>query len=328
MNTWKTEEPLHRDREHGIPTLYPALGACYFLDALKPEHAPQMEAAHALLVDWLGGSLRWTHNSAFPLLERFRLEDLSYAAGFLRLLDTRTEGLPDEARIPTINMRASFVQDFSIDCHGAEQETASSPFQYRLSATIGDDPIVGPYLPSRICLRFMVPATWPLDDFRQKALALAKALPLRWANAGLTYAGWELCWYEEVESAIYAHARRYPGFDIGQDAILMNELFTSMRTVSWLNVIGPALRERLEKKQKAPTSTDLVEVWQDGPNLVLQAGEAPEAGDINRLQIPRSYLQADEMLRPVRLGRGVNFFDDWDETTTGDWLTRFERRMS
>lgn len=330
MQRWKTDEPLVRDPEHGIPILFPALAAVYHTEALTPEHAPALEAANDMILGWIGDRLRFTHNSTFPVIERFRREDLDYTTGFLRLLDPRLDGVPDELRIVTLNLRSSLVQDFSLDCHGGEREVWSSPFQYRFTGTMGDDEEIGRYLPSRVMVRFTLPATWPLDDFREKALALARTLPLRWGNAGLAYAGWELNWYQAVEAGIFAHARRYPGFDTGYEATLMNELHRAMRTVSWLNFVGPGLREALAAEGKPIASTDVLKAWDDGPNLVLQAGEQPDAGDLNRLQVPRAYVQADALLRPIRLAPApeLSFYDRWDEKTTADWLQRFERRTS
>jgi hypothetical protein len=328
MPTWKTDEPILKDPTHGIPILYPALAAVYHLEALAPEQSPLLDAANAMILDWIGDRLRFTHVSAFPFLERFRAEDLGYAAGFVRLLDTRLDGVPEELREPNINMRAMLVYDFSINCHGGEAEVSSSPYQYRFAGTVGGEDEVGRFLPSRMMIRVTVPATWPLDDFRARALALARALPLRWGNAGLAYAGWELSWYQDVEAGLFAHARRFPGFDVGYAAPLMYQLHHAMRSVSWLSFVGPGLREALASRPLA--STDLVTVWDEGPLLVVQAGAEPEAGDGNRLQFPRAYVQADAMLRPVRLAPApeLSFYDQWDEATTAAWLQRFERRVS
>ena len=60
-----------------------------------------------------------------------------------------------------------------------------------------------------------------------------------------------------------------------------------------------------------------------GDAIVLQAGDAPEPGDVNRLDVPMSYRRADQMVRPVR-ARAGNFSMPWDERTTEEWLTRFE----
>lgn len=325
---WQTEEPLVHERELDIPILFPALGASFHLDPLTPSHQGALAEAHALVLDWIGGALRWTHNSAFPSLEPFRAEDLDYALGFTRLLETRLEGLPPALHLAAINLRASLVQDFSVDCHGAAGPTAGSPYQYRFFGTVGDGPEPRELLPTRAMMRVTVPATWPLDDFRARATALAKILPVRWGNAGLAYAGWELNWYNEVRAGVFAHARRYPGFDMGQYAILMNELHNAMRTVSWLNFLGPELAARVAAAGGVLASTDVVSVWTEGPLTVAQAGPEPEAGDINRLDVPRAYAQADAMLRPARLAPGINFYGPWDDDTTGRWLTRFERRTN
>lgn len=326
--SWQTEQPIVHDTELNIPVLYPALGISLHLSALTPDDQPALERANALAMDLVGGRLEWTYNSAFPTMEPFRAEDLDYALGFTRLLDTRLDGLPPETHIGAINVRASLVQDFSVDCHGGKTSTHASPYQYRFFATIGDSPEPKERLPSRATLRITVPCTWPLDDFRARALELARTVPLRWGNAGLTYAGWEHNWYRQVGSGIFAHARRYPGFDCGKYASWMNEFHDGIRTVSWLTFVGPDLEKKLLTKAKAPASTDAVTVSREDKVLVLQAGAAPDPGDTNRLQVPRGYVQADAMLRPIRVAPPLNFHGAWDEQTTSDWLTRFERRWA
>lgn len=325
---WQTEQPIVHDKELDIPVLYPALGVSLHLESLTPADQPAIERANALVLDWIGARLRYTHNSAFPLMQPFRPEDLAYAQGFTRLVDTRLQGLPPEAHPGAINLRASLIWDFSVDCHGGELPTAGSPYQYRFFATVGDSPEPKEMLPTRAMVRVLVPCTWPLDDFRARAIELAKVLPVRWGNAGLAFAGWELSWYQEVRAGVFAHARRYPGFDMGQYASLMNELHHAMRTVSWLNFVGPSLMKVLKQKGRPPAATDVLSVQRVDDLTIVQAGAAPEPGDNNRLDVPRAYVQADAALRPIRLKPPLDFHGAWDEGTTEAWITRFERRWA
>ncbi|MEZ4300994.1 MAG: DUF3396 domain-containing protein [Polyangiaceae bacterium] len=325
-SAWQSDKPIVHDKELDIPVLYPALGVSLHLESLTPADQPALEKANELVLGWLGPHLRWTYNSAFPVMQPFRPSDLDYAQGFTRLLDTRLQGLPAEAHAGAINLRASLVWDFSIDCHGGELETAGSPFQYRFFATVGDSPQPEDILPARAVVRVLVPCTWPLDDFRARSIELARALPVRWGNAGLAFAGWELSWYREVYTGVFAHSRRYPGFDVGKYTDLMNELHHAMRTVSWLNFVGPSLSAVLAEKGQPPAPTDVLSVSREGDLTIVQAGAAPEPGDNNRLEVPRAYVQADAALRPIRLKPPIDFHGAWDEGTTEAWLTRFERR--
>lgn len=58
----------------------------------------------------------------------------------------------------------------------------------------------------------------------------------------------------------------------------------------------------------------------------MQAGAAPESGDVNRRRVPAAYAEADRAMRVVRASDGSKL--EWmgfsRETATA-WLGRFER---
>ena len=49
--------------------------------------------------------------------------------------------------------------------------------------------------------------------------------------------------------------------------------------------------------------------------LRIRAGEEPQAGDTNRRDYPRAYVQADALVRAVRASTGMHFFAPWSEAT-------------
>lgn len=94
-------------------------------------------------------------------------------------------------------------------------------------------------------------------------------------------------------------------------------------------MIGPDLAAQLEALHGRPLRTEtLVQVSTAGSATVLRAGAQPEAGDTNRRALPLAYVRADEMIRPIRAAEGLDFCDSWSESTTSDWLRRFERRLA
>jgi hypothetical protein len=211
--------------------------------------------------------------------------------------------------------------DFAVFCHGGAFSNAASAYGVRFFAEL-DEVRAGEPLSPRCALRVTVPLGWPLEDFRAHAIALAKSLRIRWGVAGLTYAGWEPDAWPEIRAAVYAHARRYPGFDVAELAPFLPLWHDALRTVSWLTFVGEPLLARLAKAPRAESDVTLEEV---GKGIVLQAGRAPDPGDANRLQIPASMRLVDSMLRELRSSEPVHFGDPWTETTTQDWLQRFER---
>jgi hypothetical protein len=101
-----------------------------------------------------------------------------------------------------------------------------------------------------------------------------------------------------------------------------------IRTVSWLTFLGPAFVERLAQKTGAKLERrGQVEVFPLGDAVVLRAGARPDPGDQNRLRLPPAYVQADEMVRPLRARSGVDFMPPWSPADTEKWLQRFEKRI-
>jgi hypothetical protein len=292
----------------------------------------------AEIQDWIGESLRWTLNSSFGLMQRYRAEDLDFISAYPATLDApqgygENEGIAD-------TMAGLFRTEFGIACHGAETEFHASPYSLRFYSVVAGDaedtsdaegsmdaPPSAGTLPTCAMLRITVPTTWPLDDFCRRVQCLAGHLRLRWGAAGLTYSGWEVGqWYDAYMEAVYARARRYPGFDIGFYVTHMHDFHEQLRTINWLTFLGPAFVERLRDRGGKLEGASRVRVSPLGGGVMLVAGDAPEQGDINRLQIPHAYREADVMLRPLRAERGISFAPPWTEQTTQAWLRRFETR--
>lgn len=318
-------EPLLSDTS-GIPIVYRALGAYFHLESLGPDDVPALEAVNALVLDWIGEALHFSLHSTWPMLEPFRLEDLDYIPGYASDLERSSEHDDEPDVRDAEGTAAGFSHDdFGLACHGGADQHHASPYSFRFFSQVPED-WPAKYLPTRAMMRITVPLEWPLDDFAARVCAIAGKLRLRWGSAGLTYSGWEVQWYNDVEKATYAHARRYTGYDVGEYVTLMQQWHRQIRTVSWLTFVGPALAEQLPPFGNGHTPR-LVSVSRLGDNLVLRAGQKPEEGDVNRLAIPPAYMEADALVRPVRASAQINFLESWTETTTTEWLTRFERRI-
>jgi hypothetical protein len=218
-------------------------------------------------------------------------------------------------------MAAARYDRFGLACHGARERNDASPTTFRFYARVAPGDTDTGRFTTRAMIAFTCEESYPLDRFAALVDSVAAALPIRWGNAGLGYGAWELDRYGETRDAIYAHARRYPGFDVGQHATLMSTLHDHIRTVSWLTFIGPALTSRIVR----PDGDPLVDIVPLGGGVRVRAGERPEAGDANRLMYPRAYMRADRIARGARAADGVHFFAPWSEATTVAWLRRFER---
>jgi hypothetical protein len=314
-----------------VPVLYGALGATFHLERLEPEDEARIEAANRIALDWFGSELRWTLNSRIGFEEPFVPEDLAFAGAYATSLAVvpHGEGLDAEAFRLSLRFNARRRDDMGLACHGAEHRSWASPFSYRFYAEITGADDGSPQLIAPAVLRVTVPSTWPLDDFERRVRGMAEALRLRWGAAGLTYAAWETQFYVDAMQAMYAHARRYPGYDVGFYVAWVREFYSQLRTVGWLTFLGPGLQKQLATSRAGlpESGGPLVTLSRTGDHLVLRAGDRPEAGDVNRMQIPAVYVRADELIRPVRAREGLSFYDDWTEATTTQWLRRFEKRL-
>jgi hypothetical protein len=217
--------------------------------------------------------------------------------------------------------------EFGMFCHSGVEARQGAPTSYRFYSSIHWLPTDGYYEPCAT-MRITVPVGWPVADFRRRVEEIGAKLRLRWGCAGYTYSGYAIDFYEEVNSGIYAHARRHVGYDPGFYVSFMPEWHLMIRSVNWLTFLGPAFVSELAKRKALLASNDLVTVSKAGDNnLVLQAGPMPQEGDINRLQVPAAYRRADEMVRPMRARQDIDFYEPWTEATTKAWLRRFERRI-
>jgi len=123
---------------------------------------------------------------------------------------------------------------------------------------------------------------------------------------------------------IHAHARRHPGFDVTCE---LDPLWDHrLRTVSWLTFVGPTL-PGIDAQSPALRQLRGVTVIDTPTSLVLQAGDAPSAGDLNRLVVPEAYSSVDHALRAARASEGGSFPSPWRRDTVEAWLRRFERSV-
>jgi hypothetical protein len=309
----------------GAPRLYRALGATFHLEPLSPDDAESLAEVNDLVHAWIGHELAWSTHTSFPLIDRYQRTDLDYIPGYADALRPPPPAADREQRnIENILFAATFG-DFTLLTSGGEEPTFASPWSYRFASEVRQD-APGEGLHSCAMLRVTVPVAYPLGEFYAQTTAIASKLKVRWGAAGFTYSAWESAAFNQVYSAIFAHCRRHVGYDTGQYAAYLEEWHAAVRTTSWLTFLGEEFARRVEAAGRPLASHGAVGVSRVGTSVLLQAGERPEEGDINRLQIPLAYIQADEMIRAVRASEGFDFRSPWDQATSEGWLRRFEKR--
>lgn len=311
-----------------MPVLYSVLGAYFQLERLAPEDVEALETVNGLVQDWIGEELRWTGTSVFHNVRPFARDDLELIACHPLQLTRGVPltGAPPEVLLIYAQEAAATIDEFEVALHGGPHAGMAWPYSYRFFAVVPEFKPEERFSTAAM-LRITVPDQWPLDDFLRRVSAIAAILRLRWGAAGLTYSGWEYYQYNATLRAIHAHARRFPGYDTGFYNRQMLTWHEGLRSINWLTFLGPGLAAALEAKGRALRSSSAVEVVPIGVNVMLRAGDIPERGDINRLHLPRAYIEADEMVRPVRARSCLNFGLPWTDETTQGWLQRFEKRL-
>lgn len=311
------------------PLAYPALGLAFHLEPLDRTDAPRLARACERIAGVVGPQLRWGWASVFPEVEPFSADALDLIASCPDRLPAGGPPVPDEGGdrmvAGTTAMEAAHYDKFGVACHGGRDRNVASPWTVRFYATATPEG-------GRIRADAMLAATMPLDTplgvLEELAAGIASDLRIRWGAAGLAYGAWELDRYGETRDAIYAHARRHPGYDVGQHATWMRAFHDRVRTVSWLTFLGPAMTAQVRASGASLDGDALVRVEPCGEGgVVLRAGDRPMPGDVNRRDVPRAYVHADRLVRSVRApspADTIHFYAPWSAATTEAWLRRFE----
>ena len=320
-------------RDPDTPVLHGVLGAILHLELLRPDDEERLERACERLWEWLGPELTFANLSCADHTETVRRTHLEYVSSYARGLAVPPAPHSDEQAMHN-RFAAHGRTDFFVLCAGADDPGRSSPHSIRFWAEIGIPPDDERMLPAYAALQFTVPETTPIALFRDQVLAVASELRLRWGTAGFTYSQLDLAPGRQAEEAQFAHARRFPGYDLPAYVQLVVPFYRRLRSVSWLTFVGAELAAELATLGRplvagAAGAGGQVAVEElGGGTVMLQAGAAPQRGDVNRLTIPSAYCEADALVRPIRSdGTGVRFFHPWDDDSTVRWLRRFEQRV-
>ena len=185
-------------------------------------------------------------------------------------------------------------------------------------------------------IRFIVPAVY-METKRQAfldfVLDASEKLPFVSGHGGYVLECNEY-FAEDAQGAAYPLAMRFQGVDIstrsrGPWAVRAERI----KNVAWLTLIGSKLLNRIgglhALKQKAGTPLIVTET---AYGVVMQAGEKPILGDVNRVEDMSAFIDAYRLVEPLHVGiedlfapfkiKGAT--DEIDATKR--WLFRFARK--
>jgi len=130
---------------------------------------------------------------------------------------------------------------------------------------------------------------------------------------------------------VYPIARRFPGIEIENAEMVSLYLGRHIKGVNWLTALSDEVLAPIGGRQALLAKLDEnFHIMEYEGGVLIQAGPAPELGDVNRKQIPRYYRQLSKLVRRLRM----RFPDDdsfirpdTDEDAsevTNEWLARFD----
>jgi hypothetical protein len=166
------------------------------------------------------------------------------------------------------------------------------------------------------------------DRFLNQALALAQMIPFDFGQAGYSINWNELGLYKSDAVRAMNGLTRYPGLDLADPSTTMFIVTKGIKCVSWLTFISPAYVQRLGGAKKVSAAAgEGVAIHPLRNGIAVQAGPAPEIGDVNRRQNLPNYRSAGHLLSRVRATDHPAIFGPdglGEEDVTEKWLSRFD----
>jgi hypothetical protein len=131
-----------------------------------------------------------------------------------------------------------------------------------------------------------------------------------------------------LEQAVYAMARRFPGLEVDYPFLHMGCLRGGIKGVNWLTVLGDEYVAKAGglAHLRSSLSGDEVSFYEYPGGIVIQAGERPEIGDVNRQLWPAAYREVNRLLKPIRVREHLPFHGaaGFRSDETLEWLARFD----
>jgi Protein of unknown function (DUF3396) len=183
-----------------------------------------------------------------------------------------------------------------------------------------------------------LPASWPervgYDSYRQLIQSWCEKLKPAYGTAGLSILFNE--GRQDLEDRLLAFplAKRFPGLDLPEQSrwyVRMNRLRKrAIRTINWLTFIDDGFVSELGGLSRLTEQLgELCPVYAYEGGVIIQAGERPELGDVNKGLVPAAYRRVATTLKPIRFEEHTRPLidapqplDSLEETLK--WIRRFD----
>ncbi|KAF5885881.1 type VI immunity family protein [Rhizobium sp. PEPV16] len=154
-----------------------------------------------------------------------------------------------------------------------------------------------------------LPASWPekvgYDQYRSLVQGWCEKLKPAYGTAGLSIL------FNEGRQGLadrllaFPIAKRFPGLDVPEQSrwyVRMNRLRKkAIRTVNWLTFIDNGLVNDLGGQSRLADELGAsCPIYSYDGGVMIQAGDRPELGDLNRGMVPKGYQRVARILKPIR----------------------------
>jgi TseV toxin immunity protein TsiV len=183
--------------------------------------------------------------------------------------------------------------------------------------------------PSYSYFRMVLPPDW-VDGSTEPFLDLARNSLAEFPLLS-GYAGYSFFWdaldpdmNEEATSRIGPWLKRYPGFSHGDAAELPELALEGIVGINWLTLLGSEYVDRLGCERNISQSLGPeIKLHSLGHGMIIQAGERPEIGDLNRKQTLPLYHKVGKFLNPIKASGEEAWVEGLDPDEMEEWFDRF-----
>jgi hypothetical protein len=179
--------------------------------------------------------------------------------------------------------------------------------------------------------------TYPFDHRWSASVLLVRELAAQWPDLfswiGLGYrfvpVSMHSARFDAATEVIRSRSRRFLAVDVGDLFGFHSSVWQhQVRAPLWTMVLSSRILQRLGGMSGARVQCDASLRCEGlGDSLLIQAGDVPLLGDVNRREDLLPYVMLDRLLMPVRPDGGVLLLPPWDEAAATEWIQRFQQHQ-
>jgi hypothetical protein len=254
---------------------------------------------------------------------KFRAQDRGLVAGWANSGPNTDKHFIQISSGPTAASHGAWSFELSLEKHvGVEERRLREEFAkaaFGIHKPNPDGPALS-YLSVTAPLTSLLPHP---HIFRDLAMGVARALPFRSGHAGLglAYDRGDPEWKRDEQLA--AWNRRYRGLDVGSPDCSAPFASERVRGVNWLTMLDHDLLGKVGGRGAVEAIGPDVRLHDLEHGVAIQAGDAPQLGDVNELEDMTSYVKVNRLIKPIRAEEmypphGMN------REQAREWLARFD----